>query len=226
MTAIVALTERMVQIALRDFDLLLGVLAPVVTLLGLNVALQHVIDTGEMSYAAYVLPAIIVQAMLLELGEPMLSSTLILPGQEAPMTDGWTVKEELDHQVDVVARDECRRVVGQEILRDLAGTAEIPHRDAADLHGSPDARPEVVGVVGDDAHHLGTDIAHAEHRDTDGARVRIGCATCVLHGFGHRPTSRLRKSSMVSRRSSSRAFPSATATTGGLMVMLYRLDIE
>lgn len=45
---------------------------------------------------------VLVQAMLRELGEPMLSSTLILPGQEAPMTDGWTVKEELDHVVDVV----------------------------------------------------------------------------------------------------------------------------
>ncbi len=45
---------------------------------------------------------VLVQAMLRELGEPMLSSTLILPGQDAPMTDGWTVKEELDHVVDVV----------------------------------------------------------------------------------------------------------------------------
>ena len=65
MTAIGALTERLMQMALRDFDLLLGVVAPVVTLLGLNLALQHVIDTGEISYAAYVLPAIIVQSMLL-----------------------------------------------------------------------------------------------------------------------------------------------------------------
>ncbi|WP_263119047.1 L-threonylcarbamoyladenylate synthase [Cellulomonas sp. RIT-PI-Y] len=44
----------------------------------------------------------LVQALLRELGEPLLSSTLILPGEDAPMTDGWTVKEELDHQVDVV----------------------------------------------------------------------------------------------------------------------------
>ncbi|MGE0218963.1 ABC transporter permease [Mycolicibacterium sp.] len=65
MTGVTALTERMVAVALRDFDLLLGVLAPVVTLLGLNVALRHVIDTGSMSYADYILPAIIVQAMLL-----------------------------------------------------------------------------------------------------------------------------------------------------------------
>ncbi len=44
----------------------------------------------------------VVQAVLGELGEPLLSSTLILPGAEAPMTDGWQVKEELDHVVDVV----------------------------------------------------------------------------------------------------------------------------
>ena len=44
----------------------------------------------------------VVRALLTELGEPLLTSTLILPGHTEPMTDGWTVKEELDHQVDVV----------------------------------------------------------------------------------------------------------------------------
>jgi tRNA threonylcarbamoyl adenosine modification protein (Sua5/YciO/YrdC/YwlC family) len=44
----------------------------------------------------------VVKALLTELGEPMLSSTLILRGQQDPMTDGWTIKEELDHQVDAV----------------------------------------------------------------------------------------------------------------------------
>jgi tRNA threonylcarbamoyl adenosine modification protein (Sua5/YciO/YrdC/YwlC family) len=50
----------------------------------------------------------VVQALLAELGEPILSSTLILPGEEAPMTEGWLVKEELDHQVDaVIDSGEC-----------------------------------------------------------------------------------------------------------------------
>ena len=44
----------------------------------------------------------VVKALLTELGEPILSSTLILKGSEEPMTDGWTIKEELDHQVDAV----------------------------------------------------------------------------------------------------------------------------
>ncbi|MCZ0731040.1 ABC transporter permease [Mycolicibacterium iranicum] len=65
MSSLAALTERMVHVALRDFDLVLGVVAPVGTLLGLNFALRHVIDTGDMSYADYLLPGVIVQAMLL-----------------------------------------------------------------------------------------------------------------------------------------------------------------
>ncbi len=44
----------------------------------------------------------VVRALLRELGEPLLSSTLILPGHEEPMTDGWQIKEELDHVVDAV----------------------------------------------------------------------------------------------------------------------------
>ena len=44
----------------------------------------------------------VVQALLDELGEPLLSSTLLLPGAEQPMTDGWTIKEALDNQLDAV----------------------------------------------------------------------------------------------------------------------------
>jgi tRNA threonylcarbamoyl adenosine modification protein (Sua5/YciO/YrdC/YwlC family) len=42
------------------------------------------------------------QALLTELGEPMLSSSLILPGEVEPRALGWEIKEELDHAVDVV----------------------------------------------------------------------------------------------------------------------------
>ncbi len=45
---------------------------------------------------------VVVQALLSELGEPVVSSTLILPGQTEPMTQAWAIKEELDHVVDAV----------------------------------------------------------------------------------------------------------------------------
>jgi tRNA threonylcarbamoyl adenosine modification protein (Sua5/YciO/YrdC/YwlC family) len=44
----------------------------------------------------------VAQALLAELGEPLLSSTLLLPDQEEPMTVGWEIKERLDSAVDAV----------------------------------------------------------------------------------------------------------------------------
>jgi len=45
---------------------------------------------------------VVVHAILAALGEPMLTSTLILPGESEARTLGWDVKEELDHVVDLV----------------------------------------------------------------------------------------------------------------------------
>ncbi|WP_090032459.1 L-threonylcarbamoyladenylate synthase [Cellulomonas marina] len=44
----------------------------------------------------------VAQAILAELGEPILSSSLLLPGAEWPMTEGWQIKEELDDVLDAV----------------------------------------------------------------------------------------------------------------------------
>ena len=44
----------------------------------------------------------VTQALLAELGEPLVSSTLVLPGDDEPMTQGWEIKERLDHQLDAV----------------------------------------------------------------------------------------------------------------------------
>lgn len=44
----------------------------------------------------------IVSALLEELGEPIMSSTLILPGDNIPLTDGVEIRERLEHAVDLV----------------------------------------------------------------------------------------------------------------------------
>jgi tRNA threonylcarbamoyl adenosine modification protein (Sua5/YciO/YrdC/YwlC family) len=41
-------------------------------------------------------------ALVSELGEPMLSSSLILPGESEPRAQGGEIKEQLDHVVDLV----------------------------------------------------------------------------------------------------------------------------
>ena len=48
------------------------------------------------------------QALLDELGEPLMSSTLILPGQEHPETDAHDIRERLENDVDlVIDGDNC-----------------------------------------------------------------------------------------------------------------------
>lgn len=54
---------------------------------------------------------LLAQTLLEALGEPLLSTTLILPGEDAARTDGWGIKEDLDHQVDLVV--ECGEVTAQ-----------------------------------------------------------------------------------------------------------------
>ncbi len=44
----------------------------------------------------------IVSAMLTQLGEPIMSSTLILPDQGQPLNDAQTIRDELEHDVDLV----------------------------------------------------------------------------------------------------------------------------
>ncbi len=44
----------------------------------------------------------IVSALIEELGEPLLSSTLLLPGDELPLTDAWEIRERLEHDVELV----------------------------------------------------------------------------------------------------------------------------
>ena len=50
----------------------------------------------------------ITQALLAELGEPLMSSTLILPGQDRPETDANDIRERLENDVDlVIDGDNC-----------------------------------------------------------------------------------------------------------------------
>ncbi|MCP5214119.1 MAG: threonylcarbamoyl-AMP synthase [Pseudomonadales bacterium] len=44
----------------------------------------------------------ITQALLEQLGEPMMSSSLILPGQDLPLTEPYDIREVLEHSVDLV----------------------------------------------------------------------------------------------------------------------------
>jgi ABC-2 type transport system permease protein len=61
-TAVALLTARVVRRGLTD--LAFAVLVPIFGLVGLTFLLRDVIATGQMGYAQYILPAMVVQAML------------------------------------------------------------------------------------------------------------------------------------------------------------------
>ncbi|OED42378.1 threonylcarbamoyl-AMP synthase [Chromatiales bacterium (ex Bugula neritina AB1)] len=44
----------------------------------------------------------IAQALLQELGEPMMSTTMLLPGDDLPQNDGYEIRQALNEQVDLV----------------------------------------------------------------------------------------------------------------------------
>ena len=74
----------------------------------------------------------VAQALVAELGEPILSSTLLLPGDDEPMSDGWEIKERLDHLVDAILDSgECGDVPTT-VVDFSDGGAEVVRRGAGD----------------------------------------------------------------------------------------------
>jgi tRNA threonylcarbamoyl adenosine modification protein (Sua5/YciO/YrdC/YwlC family) len=66
----------------------------------------------------------IVRELLAELGEPIMSSTLLLPGDEQPITDAQEIKHRLDHEVDVVIDGEPGGLEPSSVI-DLSGAGPV-----------------------------------------------------------------------------------------------------
>lgn len=74
----------------------------------------------------------ITQAILAELGEPLLSTTLLLPEDEEPLGVGWDVKERLDHQVDLVVDGDVTGSEPTTVIDFSGGTPEVVRVGAGD----------------------------------------------------------------------------------------------
>jgi tRNA threonylcarbamoyl adenosine modification protein (Sua5/YciO/YrdC/YwlC family) len=76
---------------------------------------------------------VVTQALLTELGEPLLSSTLLLPDEEEPMTQGWEIKDRLDHVLDAVVDSGDCGTEPTTVIDFSGGEAEIVRQGAGDL---------------------------------------------------------------------------------------------
>ena len=75
----------------------------------------------------------IVRTLLAELGEPIMSSTLLLPGEAQSMTDPAEIKERLDHQVDLVIDGGSGGVEPSSVVDLTSGVPVIVRRGQGDV---------------------------------------------------------------------------------------------
>ncbi len=74
----------------------------------------------------------VVQAILEELGEPLLSMTLHIEGDDEPMNIAWEIRDKLEHQLDLVIDSEAHHL-GSTTVIDLTGnTPTLIRQGAAD----------------------------------------------------------------------------------------------
>ena len=77
----------------------------------------------------------VTQALLAELGEPLVSTTLLLPGQDEPMTQGWEIADQLGDAVDAVIDSGDCGLEPTTIIDLSRDKPEILRRGAGDTSG-------------------------------------------------------------------------------------------
>ena len=73
------------------------------------------------------------QALLEELGEPLLSSTLRLPGDDLPLTDPLEMRERLEHLVDLVIDGGSSGFEPTTVVSFESGSAELVRAGRGDV---------------------------------------------------------------------------------------------
>ncbi|MCQ4321304.1 L-threonylcarbamoyladenylate synthase [Stutzerimonas stutzeri] len=67
----------------------------------------------------------IAQALLAELGEPLMSVSLILPGETEPMSDPYEMRDALEHQVDLIIDGGYGGVAASTVISLVDGDPEV-----------------------------------------------------------------------------------------------------
>ncbi len=94
--------------------------------------LQH---PGKKTVGVRIPRHVATQALLAELGEPLVSSTLLLPGQDEPMTQGWEIAAQLGHAVDAVIDSGDCGTEPTTVIDFSQAEPEIVRRGAGDTAG-------------------------------------------------------------------------------------------
>ncbi len=75
----------------------------------------------------------IVQAMLQALGEPIMSSTLTLPGDDTPLTDVHEIEARIGHEIDLIVDGGPTGIEATSVIDLSGGTVEIRRKGLGDV---------------------------------------------------------------------------------------------
>jgi tRNA threonylcarbamoyl adenosine modification protein (Sua5/YciO/YrdC/YwlC family) len=75
----------------------------------------------------------VVAAMLGALGEPIMSSTLLLPGDDLPMTDAIEIEERIGNDIDVIVDAGTVGIEPTSVLDLTSGTVQVLRRGRGDV---------------------------------------------------------------------------------------------
>ncbi|WP_103063365.1 L-threonylcarbamoyladenylate synthase [Actinomyces qiguomingii] len=75
----------------------------------------------------------ITQALVKEFGAPVLSSTLIRPGQSTPESNGWEIEDELGHLIDVVIEGPVTSTEPTTVIDLTEDVPEVAREGAGDI---------------------------------------------------------------------------------------------
>ena len=76
---------------------------------------------------------VIVQAILEALGEPLMSSTLTLPGDDTPLTDVHEIEARIGHQIDMIVDGGATGIEPTSVIDLSTGTIEILRKGRGDV---------------------------------------------------------------------------------------------
>ena len=75
----------------------------------------------------------LVRAVLQELGAPIMSSTLLLPGDDLPLTDPHDIEERIGHEIDLIIDAGPTGIEPTTILDLSAGSIEVVREGRGDI---------------------------------------------------------------------------------------------
>ena len=75
----------------------------------------------------------IVQAMLQSLGEPIMSSTLTLPGDDTPLTDAHEIEARIGHEIDLIVDGGATGIEPTSVIDLSEGTVEVRRKGRGDV---------------------------------------------------------------------------------------------